>query len=293
MHQLSAAQRDLVTRVVGRVGAIPGITAIVLSGSHARGRAQPDSDIDLGILYSEALPFPLEPLRLVAAALNDTPDPVVTGPWEWGPWVNGGAWLTIGGQRVDLLYRSLEHLERVIAEAEVGRYEVDYAQQPPFGFFSATFLGDLSGCVPLVDPGGRLAPLKQRVATYPEALRHRVVQDQYWAAEFGLQAFARKFAALGDSYGTAACLARAVHQMVLALFALNRRYLVNDKTALVEIAEFERAPEAFGQRVQDILAHVGTSAHELDRAVSRTGELLREAIALSDGLYQPRFEVPA
>jgi hypothetical protein len=55
-----------------------------------------------------------------------------------GPWVNGGAWLTIGGQRVDFLYRSLEHLDRVIAEANAGRYEVHYLQQPPFGFFSAT-----------------------------------------------------------------------------------------------------------------------------------------------------------
>jgi hypothetical protein len=26
----------------------------------------------------------------------------------WGTWVNGGAWLIIGGQRVDWLYRNLD-----------------------------------------------------------------------------------------------------------------------------------------------------------------------------------------
>ena len=112
--------------------AIRGIQAVVLGGSHARGRAQPGSDIDLGLLYSEAAPFLIQNIRELAEAVNDTPRPVVTEFYGWGPWVNGGAWLTVGGQRVDFVYRSLEHLGRVIADAEAGRYELDYAQQPPF-----------------------------------------------------------------------------------------------------------------------------------------------------------------
>jgi len=91
---------------------------VVLGGSHARGRAQPGSDIDLYILYSEAAPFLTLSIRELAEAVNDAHGPVVTDFYGWGPWVNGGAWLTIGGQRVDFLYRSLEHMERVIAEAE-------------------------------------------------------------------------------------------------------------------------------------------------------------------------------
>ena len=50
------------------------------------------------------------------------------------------------------VYRSLEHLERVIAEAQAGRYELDYSQQPSFGFFSATYLGEIAVCVSLFDP---------------------------------------------------------------------------------------------------------------------------------------------
>src|SRR5262245_23408497 len=182
MEQLSPGQRALVASLAERLGAIPGVLAVVLGGSHARGRAQPGSDIDLGLIYSEAAPFSIERVRELAGAVNDTPGPVVTDFYGWGPWVNGGAWLTVGGQRVDFLYRNLEHVERVITEAEAGRYEVDYAQQPPFGFFGVAYLGEIAEGVPLFDPAGRLDALKRRVATYPEALRQALMQDNLWAA---------------------------------------------------------------------------------------------------------------
>ena len=292
MEQLSPQQRALMSSLTDRLGAISGVKAVVLGGSHARGRAKPESDIDLGLFYSEAAPFSIQRVRELAEAVNDTANPVVTDFYGWGPWVNGGAWLTIGGQRVDFIYRSLEHVERVIAEAEAGRYELDYAQQPPFGFFSATYLGEIAVCVPLFDPEARLGVLKQRVVNYPEALRQAIVQDYLWQAEFNLVAFAHKFVARGDAYGTAACLTRAVNQLVLVLFALNQQYPLNDKTALAEIAEFERAPREFGLRVQQTLAHVGSSATALVAAVESITQLLRETVALTDGLYQPRFPLP-
>lgn len=289
VQQLSPRQLDLVETLAKRLGSIRGVCAVVLGGSHARGRAQAGSDIDLGLLYSEAAPFAIDELRALAEAVNDAPGPVVSGFYEWGPWVNGGAWLTIGGQRVDFLYRSLEHLERVITDSEAGRYELHYGQQPPFGYFSGTYLGEIGICIPRFDPDGLVAPLKARVASYPEALRSAIVQNQLWAAEFGLNAFAPKFAARGDSYGTAGCLTRAVNQLVLVIFALNRRHLLNDKTALAEIAELERAPRDFGPRVQETLARLGSSHGELSAAVEAILGLFRETVALCDGSYRARY----
>lgn len=289
LKDLTFDQQQILSSLSGQLGSIQGVCAVVLGGSHARGRAQAGSDLDLGVLYSEASPFSIEHIRELAEATNDQAKPVVTDFYEWGPWVNGGAWLTIRGQRVDLLYRSLEHIERVIAEAEAGRYELNYTQQPPFGFFSGTYLGEVAVCIPLFDPDGRLNPLKQRVATYPEALRRTVVSDYLWGVEFGLEAFACKFAARGDAYGTTACLTRAVNQLVLVLFALNRTYLLNDKTVLAEIAGFKRAPPEFGPRVQQTLARVGAAAPELASAVEYIAQLFRETVELSEGLYQPRY----
>ena len=293
MKQLSPEQRDLVSSLAKRLGAIPGMKAVVLGGSHARGRAQ------AGVGHRS------RPSLLGSGSLLDPesfvnwPKTSTTPPDRWsrtftvgGLWVNGGAWLTIGGQRVDFIYRSLEHIERVIAEAEAGRYELHYLQQPPFGFFSATYLGEIAVCIPLFDPEARLDVLKRRVADYPEALRRAVVQDFLFMAEFTLTAFAPKVAARSDTYGTAACLTRAVNELVMALFALNRKYPINDKTALAEIAEFERAPREFGPRVRKTLAHLGASAAELVAAVESVAQLLRETIELTEGLYQPRFPLP-
>jgi predicted nucleotidyltransferase len=292
VKQLSPEQRELVSSLAKRLGAIRGIKAVVLGGSHARGRAQPGSDIDLGLLYSEAAPFSIQSVRELADAVNDTAGAVVTDFYGWGPWVNGGAWLTIGGQRVDFLYRNLDHLERVIAEADAGRYELHYLQQPPFGFFSGTYLGEIAVCIPLFDPEARLEVLKRRVADYPEAMRQAVVRDYLFMAEFTLTAFAPKVAARSDTYGTAACLARAVNELVMALFALNRTYPINDKTALAEVAEFERAPREFGPRVQKALAHLGASSEELVATVESVAQLLRESIDLTDGLYRPHYTLP-
>jgi predicted nucleotidyltransferase len=292
LKQLSFKQRELVSSLAKRLGAIRGVKVVVLGGSHARGHARPESDIDVGLFYSEAAPFSIESVRGLAEEVNDTPGPVVANFYEWGPWINGGAWLTVGGQRVDFLYRSLEQIERVIAEAEAGRYEVHYAQQPPFGYFSGAFLGDIALSIPLFDPEQRLEPLKQRVTQYPQALRRAVVQDYLWMAEFGLTAVARKFATRADSYGTAACLATAVNQMVMVLFALNRKYLINDKTALAEVAEFERTPKDFGSRVQKTLAQLGMSPGELGAAVESVERLFRETVELAEGLYRPRYKLP-
>lgn len=288
MLQLSDAQSAIVSSLVARLAAIHGVVAVVLGGSHARGRALPGSDVDLGLLYAEADPFAISEIRELAAAVDDTGAPVVTDFFGWGRWVNGGAWLTIRGQRVDLLYRSLEQLERVIADGEAGRYEIDDTQHPPFGFFSGTYLGELAIAVPLHDPTSRFAALQRRAAVYPETLRSQIMCHHLDAATFGLDAFARKFAARADAYGTAACLTRAVNQLVMVLFALNRRYPVNDKTVLAEIAEMARAPCDFGPRVQATLADLGSTPVQLLEAVERITQLLRETVDLTDGVYEPR-----
>ncbi len=290
---LTVAQRELVDALVADLAPIAGIEAIVLGGSHARGRARPDSDVDLGLLYCESAPFAIDAIRELCGRVDDAPDPVVTEFYEWGPWVNGGAWLSIRKQRVDLLYRSLDHVERVIGEAEAGRYELHYAQQPPFGFWSGTYLGEISVMLPLFDPHGRVAALKQRVVEYPEALRRTVVQNYLGAVEFGLEGFARKLALRGDVYGTVGCLARLAHQLVLVSFALNRRHPVNDKTAIAEIAEFSSAPRDFGIRLEALLSHPGRSADELGRAVEELAALFRETVALAGDLYRSRALPPS
>ncbi len=255
-----------------------------MGGSHARGRASHDSDLDIGVFYSEVRPFSIPEIRDLANRVNDEPRPFVSGFYGWGRWVNGGAWLTVRGQRVDFLYRNIQQVERAIGEAESGRYELGYDQQPPFGFFSATYLGELRICVPLFDPRRRIETLKNRVVDYPEKLRRAVVFDYLRRVEFGIDGFARKMASRGDVYGTVGCLTRLSHQLVLVLFALNRSYPVNDKTALEEIASFPLAPEGFAPRINRLLSRPGRTPGQLSASVEGLAGLYAEIVTLTDGL---------
>ena len=95
----------LVERVLSELMGVPAVRAVALVGSFARGTARPDSDVDFSLFYDEASPPDPALVRSVALRLHDAKEgePVVTAPYEWGPFVNGGAWLAVGGRRVDLL----------------------------------------------------------------------------------------------------------------------------------------------------------------------------------------------
>ncbi|MGS2647610.1 nucleotidyltransferase domain-containing protein [Streptosporangium sp. LJ11] len=70
-----------------RLARIPGVVAVVLGGSRARGTHRPDSDIDLGLYYRGDL----DVTALRALAEQETGEQTeLTAPGGWGPWVDGG-----------------------------------------------------------------------------------------------------------------------------------------------------------------------------------------------------------
>jgi hypothetical protein len=209
----------------------------------------------------------------------------------WGEWVNGGAWLTIDGQRLDFLYRAFDKIEHTLAEAHAGRYTIDYDQQPPFGFFGPTLLGETAIARPLWDPFGEVAALKTRVLPMPTALIGAVVQSQLWAVQFGLTAFAPKYAAAANVYAFAGCLTRFAHGLVLSLFALNGVYLLNEKTALAEIDGFAVAPPKFSSHLATILGHIGDHPSDLEAAKDALASLFNAVKDLAGPLYRQPWAI--
>ncbi len=288
--QLTYKQKALIDEIVSGLIVIPGIAAIVLGGSHARNCARPDSDIDNGIYYEERARFDILRIRALAAQLNETPNPTVSGFGEWGRWVDGGAWLTIDGQRVDLLYRSLDKVELTLSDAQNGRFEVDFGQQPPFGFFGPTVLGEVAIAQILHDPAGLITALKAKVTPMPDELRRAVVQRCLWSTDFGLRAFAPKFVAAGNAYGAAGCFARFASELVLAAFALNGVYLLNDKTALAEITDFPISVPSFSARISAILGAAGEDVGHLSHSMTEMARLFQETAELAGDMYEPAWE---
>jgi hypothetical protein len=286
---LPGAPRRVAADITTALAGVPGIEAIVLGGSYARGVAGPDSDVDLGLYYLAASPPPIEAVRRVAERFAPGARAIVTGLYEWGPWVNGGAWLQTAAGKVDLLYRNLDQVRQAIDEAHAGRLEWHCAQQPPYGFHNVIYLGETLVCLPLHDPRDRLGPLKQAVAAYPPALRDAIVREYLWGAEFTLLN-ARTFAARGDVYGTTGCLTRALAYLTQVLFAINEVYFINDKGALDAIEAFARRPRDYGDEVRRLLARPGGTAAELGAAVERLAALIAGVIAMAPG-YEPKFSV--
>ncbi len=221
---------------------VPDIVAVVPGGSYARGLARPDSDIDIGLYYREKLPFSVDRVRSVAESIC-TPGtvPVVTQPYDWGLWVNGGAWIQTPVGKVDFLYRNLDRVERVIEEGRRGIWHHDYDQQPPYGFRSVVYFGETHFCVPLHDPEGKIARLKTAVAQYPELLKNRIVKDRLWNAEFSLR-ICHRFEDAADTCNATGCMTRVAHFLTHALFALNEEYFLSDKYAVLLLDQFEKRP---------------------------------------------------
>ncbi|CAN5408432.1 nucleotidyltransferase domain-containing protein [soil metagenome] len=284
----SNSQRDVVDRAVEFLRDVAGVRAIVLGGSNATGLARPDSDIDLALYYSEAQPLDIAAIRCVASTLSVIGPVDATELYGWGHWVNGGAWLTTAGGRVDFLYRNIEQVERTIADAQKGVIHHDFAQQPPLGFYSVTYLGETHACVPLHDPHRVIADLKHTVAIYPPAMKQAIVRNNLGSAEFTLVCLP-KYIAMADVYNSVACFARALANLTEAIYALNEKYFMSDKAISKEIAEFANCPHDYLARANAILASPGRTPDELERSMLAIREIWRETVELA-GNYHPRFD---
>lgn len=289
--RVPAEKQAVLKGIVESLASIEGVLAVVLGGSYAAGTHHAGSDLDIGIYYAEAAPFSIDVIRAVALRWSSAAAPVVTGFGEWGPWVNGGAWLVTPAGKVDFLYRNVDQVERTIEEAQAGVYHHDYDQQPTFGFYSTIYLGEIHACIPLYDPRGVIARLKARVQAYPPQLRRAVVAQDLWSAEFALL-FASSYAAVGDVYNTVGCMARVAGYITHALFALNEVYFMGDKHAFKVAAGCRLCPPDYGARLSRLLGAPGTDGPQLQASVAALRKLWSEVVDLAGDLYAPRFHPP-
>jgi hypothetical protein len=285
--EMQVEKRKLLDAITADLKCIEGVKAIVLGGSYAAGFATESSDLDIGIYYAKQNPFEIQNINAIAEKYAANDNPIVTGYYEWGPWVNGGAWLSTPNVDVDLLYKNIEQITKVINDAKDGIWENSYDQQPPYGFSSVIFLAETKCCIPLYDPDGIISGLKESVEQYPQKLKRAIIQQSLWAAEFTIWQ-AGKFALNADLYNTAGCLTRATHQIVNAIFALNELYPMGDKRAIDILEKTNKKPSSFRSKVNTIL---NCTSNTLKENVNCLKMLFNEVVLLAEGQYQPHYEL--
>ncbi|MGX2995516.1 nucleotidyltransferase domain-containing protein [Streptomyces sp. JNUCC 64] len=261
-----------------RLAEVEGVVGVCLGGSRATGTHGPGSDVDLGLYYRK--PLDTSALRRLATGLAGAPVEV-TEPGGWGPWVDGGAWLTVDGQPVDWIYRDLDRVRRVWEECRTGRFEVGVQAGHPLGVYSHAYVGEVTAGRLLADPYGELTALREETRHYPEPLRRALIDNARWEAPFTL-AGARKGAARGDAFHVSGCLFRAVGLLVQALHADARRWLLNEKGAVRSAGALPAAPPDFAARAHSLFALPGPHPSELATALDTADTLTTEVLTRLD-----------
>jgi predicted nucleotidyltransferase len=205
--------------VAGRLSGLPGVTAVSLGGSRARGTSRPDSDWDFAIYYRAQF----SPQDLRDAGWPGEVSEV--GGWSRGVF-NGGAWLQIDGRRADVHYRDLDSIDQELAEAAAGRFRIEPLMFHLAGIPSYLVLAELAGSQTL---HGRLPR-----PGYPAALRRRAPAVWQDRAERTLDYARAGHAPYGRLAQCAGLIAQAVSQAAHAVLAARGEWVTNDKTLLTD-----------------------------------------------------------
>ncbi len=155
--------QSFIDEVVDGVAELPGVQAVTLGGSRAQGTARPDSDWDLGIYYRDEF----DPQSLREMGYEGQVSEI--GGWGGGVF-NGGAWLQVQGQSVDVHYRDLAVVEREVERAARGEFDIQPLMFHLAGIPTYLVVAELAinrvlrGALPVV-------------AEYPVALRQSASQQ--------------------------------------------------------------------------------------------------------------------
>lgn len=235
--------------IADALAALPTVEGVALGGSRAQGTAAADSDWDLAIYYRGA--FDPEHLR----AVGWEGEVSAVGGWGGGVF-NGGAWLTIGGRRVDVHYRDLDVVEAEIARARRGEFDVEplmfhLAGIPTYLVVAELALGrTLRGEVPAVDE-------------FPDALRRSASARWAQMAELTLAYAAANHAPRGMVTQCVGSIAVAACQFAHAVLAAEGAWTTNDKRLLraARLQEIDGVIAAADHgTLADVVAQAGTLA---------------------------------
>jgi len=217
----------VIAALAAQLAALPGAQAVVLGGSRSQGRHDADSDWDLGVDYRGSI-------DLTALAAYAPVHP----PGSWGRLMNGGAWLTLGDARVDVLLRDLDVVAAWQARAAVGAYEVDGLLGYLAGIPTYSLVAELATCRLL---SGQLPP----AGPFPPALM--AAAPARWRAhrEFSL-GYARAHARRGDSAAAIGQAARAALEEAHARICARGIWHLNEKR-LLAVAGLPAVQQAFAR----------------------------------------------
>jgi len=229
--------------IATQLASVPGVVAVTLGGSRATNTAVEGSDWDFGLYYQGRL----DPADIEALGWPGR----VFAPGEWGRIVNGGAWLTIEGTKVDLIYRDLDEVLRWTEAADTEHFEIHREVGYVAGMATYVLTGELALGTVLT---GELPRPR-----FPPKLRH-AAPTAWSRLAAGALHFAEVHAGREDRAACLANLCQAVLATAQGRLAAAGEWILNEK-GLIGRAGLRSVQDRLGQPDRDLpqLVHdVGT-----------------------------------
>jgi len=201
-------------QVAAALGRLPGVEAVMLGGSRAGGHHHLHSDWDFAVYYRDH--FDVGHIRALGWPGEVSP----LGGWGGGVF-NGGAWLDVNGRRVDVHYRDLSDVERRIADAEQGEFQIEHLAFYLAGIPTYVVVAELAlGRVLVGDLPGPV---------FPEKLKRSAASRWQERARMTLEYAEAAHAPRGDVIGVGGAAARAVLEASHARLASRGIWTTNEK----------------------------------------------------------------
>ncbi len=251
-------------KLIQLASTLPGVQSIGRSGGRALPASPADGDIDV-FLYCDVIPSG-DARKAILDNITAELDTAKVGVFSGGRW-GVGDFARIQGVETWLMYFTMEQ-----AAAEVDA--VLRGEQPDRegGFYPTGRCAMYLGMEVLLDRGGFLRGMKEKVAHYPETLAKQLAGHHLSAlgdVEDLERAVARK-----DPLFYHYALDNALDHFLQALFARNLVFFPSRKRSLEHIAGFAVKPADCEQRILDVL-RLGGAAEGIGQSYGLWTELVK------------------
>jgi predicted nucleotidyltransferase len=268
---LDKIQADIIKFATG----METVKAIGLSGSHARGRADPLSDVDLCIYVSGEIPDPKE-RKLAYAEMNFTDIIYLDVDFE----TSRGDGCRRDGIRYDFNWMSVASIKTNLKKLDT---EFDGSEYLP---------GGLRLVKAWHDPDGILSALQTEIPEYSdERAKFRIKKnlDELHVLLYGL-GWLEKAAFRNDTYLFLKYKHAALEALFRILYALNKEWLSDEKGLVERIVSFRYTPNHIGNRINSIIMHHHQDK-ELKSCLLHIKQLIADTVLIAQQRY-PNLELP-
>ena len=259
---------------------VQGDYGIALGGAHAKGVADPQSDLDFYLFARHLLPEAERKRLCQESHLSLEP---ITG---WGihdPFVQAGTDFYLNGLKVECWFRNVDLVAGIIEEAQAGIVKRELVTWTVTGFYNHCALSDLAHMIPIDDPVGILACWQAAVRHYPPALRDSILRAhlpaaKFWRGNFHYHSAVRR----GDVIYVMSIVHQVIHNLIQVIFALNETYFPGDKKLGAALDRLDNKPADFSVRIERLLLLRDGAPETLTRQQHDLEALVSEVEALVD-----------